>query len=489
LAEISRAHRTARIKFPKARFPAAPSTLSLLPGGPLNTDAIEAAIGRAVDSAICNDRHYPAILDFVAKSKPRFVQPGRESAIVDPSLEIVPQIVSAVVDLDASVLPIQGPPGTGKTYVSSCAILELVRRGKRVAVASNSHKAVDNLLCAVIDRAIESGETVIVIKKGGEPATGIYEDKIDNTEKNDDVRLFSASVVGGTAWLFSRSEFEKSFDHLFVDEAGQVSIANIVAMATCADNLVLVGDPMQLSQPIQGAHPGESGQSALEYLLAGHNTVPADRGIFLPVSRRMHPDVCRFISDIVYEGRLASDDGAANQKILGISAPASGAHFVPVVHFGNSQSSIEEVAAIRNEIGNLVGKTFCDRTGNQRKLELSDILVVAPYNVQVNALKAGLPAGSRIGTVDKFQGQEAVVCLISMTSSSEDELPRGIEFLLSLNRVNVAISRAMVLAKVFGSPRLLEIPCRNVSNMRLINSLCGLNERAPCGKVIGANET
>jgi uncharacterized protein len=477
LMEIDRTTRTATVKFSKARFDAAPTLTSILPGGPLNTDAIEAAIERAVDSIVRGDGRYPAIVDFVSKSGPRFSGKGRQTTIVDPRKELVPQIVSAVVDLDRSVLPIQGPPGTGKTFVSSCAILELVKKGKRVAVASNSHKAVDNLLCAVIDRATERGVNVSVVKKGGDEFDGTYVDQILQTESNDDEHLLSASVVGGTAWLFSRADFDGSFDYLFVDEAGQVSVANIVAMGTCARNIVLVGDPMQLSQPIQGAHPGESGLSALEYLLAGHNTVPADRGIFLPVSRRMHPDVCQFISDIVYEGRLTSDEGAARQKILGDpTRDLSGARLVEVSHVGNSQLSPEEVAAIRHEIELFLGKTFRDRNGNERRLELSDILIVAPYNLQVNALKAGLPQGARVGTVDKFQGQEAPVCLVSMTSSSADEIPRGVDFLFSLNRINVAISRAQVLAIVFASPRLREVPCSDVEQMRLVNSLCALGE-------------
>ena len=234
-----------------------------------------------------------------------------------------------------------------------------MRQGKRIAVASNSHKAVDNLLCAVLDRATDAGESISIAKKGGDPVTGIYSGRIYHAERNDDVQLFTASVVGGTAWLFSRVDFDTSFDYLFVDEAGQVSVANIVAMATSAKNVVLVGDPMQLSQPIQGAHPGESGLSALECLLAGHNTVPPDRGIFLPISRRMHPDVCRFISDIVYEGRLTSDDGTARQKIFGDPARrSSGVHLIEVAHVGNSQSSSEEVAAIRAEIGFLLGRKF-----------------------------------------------------------------------------------------------------------------------------------
>jgi superfamily I DNA and/or RNA helicase len=234
---------------------------------------------------------------------------------------------------------------------------------------------------------------------------------------------------------------------------------------------------MQLPQPIQGAHPGESGLSALEYLLAGHNTVPTERGIFLPVSRRMHPDVCRFISEIVYEGRLESDSGAAHQKIIGSSNDRlSGVHLIEIEHAGNVQSSLEEVSAIREKIQFLLGLRFRDRNGFERNLDLRDILVVAPYNLQVNALKAGLPRGTQVGTVDKFQGQEAVVCLLSMTSSSADDIPRGVDFLFSLNRINVAISRAQVLSLVFASSRLLEVPCSNVDDMRLVNSLCALKK-------------
>jgi predicted RecB family nuclease len=477
LMEIDRAKRIAKVKFSKARFETSPDVTSLLPGAPLNTDSIEAAIGRAVNSIIRGDGKYPAIIDFISKSKPRFLGAGRQASIINPSKEIVSEVVFAVAELDRSVLPIQGPPGTGKTYVSSCAILDLVKQGKRVAVASNSHKAIDNLLCAVIDRAVEAGNDIKVAKKGGDEFAGIYRDRIFQTERNEDAQLFTASVVGGTAWLFSREDFDTSFDYLFVDEAGQVSIANIVAMAASAQNVVLVGDPMQLSQPIQGAHPGESGLSALEYLLAGHNTVPTDRGIFLPVSRRMHPDVCRFISDIVYEGRLTSDEGAGRQKILGDTTQyLSGARLIEVSHVGNSQSSLEEVAAIRREIGLLLGKTFRDRGGYERQIELSDILVVAPYNLQVNALKVALPPEARVGTVDKFQGQEAPVCLVSMTSSSADEISRGVEFLFSLNRINVAVSRAQVLSLIVASPRLLEVPCTNVEDMRLVNSLCALKE-------------
>lgn len=191
----------------------------------------------------------------------------------------------------------------------------------------------------------------------------------------------------------------------------------------------------------------------------------------------MHPDVCGFISDIVYEGRLTSDQGASRQKILGDPAfPLSGVHLVEVAHAGNSQSSSEEVAAIRKQIEFLLGKRFRDRDGNERGIELNDILIVAPYNLQVNALKLALSPQARVGTVDKFQGQEAPVCLVSMTASSADEIPRGVDFLFSLNRINVAISRAQVLSLVFASPRLLEVSCTNIDDMRLVNSLCALKE-------------
>lgn len=477
LVQLDRQDGTAVVRFAKNRFEDAPPAISLVPQGPLATDVIERAVERAVSSIIRNDKQFPAILDFLERSKPRFAGGGRELRVINPALEVVPEAVAAIRQLDSTVLAIQGPPGTGKTYVSSCAILDLARRKKRIAVASNSHKAVDNLLSAIVDRAEEAGITISVAKKGGDGFGERYQDKIHQTHRNNDDQLFSASVVGGTAWLFARPEFLQTFDYLFVDEGGQVSIANIVAMGTCAKNIVLVGDPMQLPQPIQGAHPGESGSSALEYLLAGYNTVPLDQGIFLPISRRLHPDICRFVSDVVYEGRLRSDDGAARQALLlnGCHLPG-GVHLVEVDHSGNRQSSREEAEAIRAKMDRLIGSTFVDRDGRSRSLTLQDILIVAPYNAQVNRLKSILPPGARVGTVDKFQGQEAPVCMVSMTTSSADEVPRGIDFLFSLNRINVAVSRAQVLSLVFASPRLLKVPCSTVEQMRLVNALCALRE-------------
>ena len=471
---------TAEIGFPVRHFDDAPETLSLLPASPLNTKPIEAAIERAFGSIVQNTGRYCAVEAFLQRQSPALASRERGQSLIDLDKDLVQETVAAISDLDHSVLPIQGPPGTGKTYISSCTILELIRRGKRVAVASNSHKAIDNLLFAVLDRANEAGESIDVTKKIGDEIHGPFGNLIYQTRKNDDPKLFNADLVGGTAWLLSRPDFDQHFDYLFVDEAGQVAVANIVAMGTSARNIVLVGDPMQLPQPIQGSHPGDSGKSALEYLLADHNTVPPDRGIFLPTSRRMHPDVCEFISQIVYEGRLGSDEGAARQSLEPIEGlPRSGAHLWPVPHEGNSQTSKEEIEVISEIMGLLMGKRFTDREGRDRALTIDDILIVAPYNAQVNALKRSLPDSARIGTVDKFQGQEAPVCLLSMTTSSANELPRDIEFLFSLNRINVAISRAQILSLVFASPRLLEVPCNTVGDMRLVNTVCALASESP----------
>nr|WP_243645729.1 C-terminal helicase domain-containing protein [Sphingomonas sp. PP-CE-1G-424] len=234
---------------------------------------------------------------------------------------------------------------------------------------------------------------------------------------------------------------------------------------------------MQLPQPLQGSHPGDSGRSCLEYLIDGHRVVPPDRGVFIPISRRMHPTVCGFISSAVYEGRLGSDEASGLQTLISSTGvDLVGAGMRAVSHLGRSQVSPEEIDAISSRIGELVGATYRDRNGRERVVGHGDIMVVAPYNAQVNALRAHLPPSIRVGTVDRFQGQEAPICLVSMTTSSGEELPRDIAFLFSLNRINVAVSRAQAAAMVFASPLLLETPCRTVEEMSLVNALCMLRE-------------
>ena len=287
--------------------------------------------------------------------------------------------------------------------------------------------------------------------------------------------------VAGTAWLFADPDADQQFDALFVDEAGQVALANLIAAGTCARNIVLLGDQMQLSQPVQGVHPGRSGESGLGYLLDGVATIAADRGIFLATSYRMHPDVCRFISDAVYDGRLQPEAGnAARSLVLGDGAhprlrPAGIVH-APIAHEACSQRSDEEARLVADVYASALQQRLTDKQGAEHPMTPSNILVVAPYNVQVNLLKRLLPDGVRVGTVDKFQGQEAELVILSMTTSSEQDLPRHIEFLYSKNRLNVAVSRAKCLAIVIANPALTAIKCQMPEHMALGNTLCWVAE-------------
>lgn len=478
IEDLDRTRRKITVKTGVAKAHLLTDRLTLHPDWPLNTDVIAAALRDAIADQ-CGQREFTAIDDLLSRAVPRLTT-GARSDLLDGA-DPVAGTIAAVTAMDGTVLPIQGPPGTGKTYVTARAILSLVREGHRVGVASNSHEAIRNVLMGCVDALNELAHgskmsKVEIVHKvsGGDDGYPEGFTAVTCVTSNDHPLLTKADIVGGTAFFFSRPEFAQAFDWLFVDEAGQVGLANMVAMGRTARNLVLVGDPRQLPQVIQGAHPVPANLSCLEWMLGDHATIPPDRGIFLPVSRRMHPEVCRFISDQVYEGRLTSHPDTVRQRVGGTSFPEAGAYWVPVAHEGNAQSSPEEVAAILAATRDLMSGSWTDKDGTTTPLRQSDIIVVAPYNAQVNALRDALSIGIRVGTVDKFQGQEAPVCLVSMTASSAEETPRGMDFLFSLNRINVAVSRAKGLALVFGSPRLREASCDNVEKMRLVNTLCSL---------------
>jgi uncharacterized protein len=281
-------------------------------------------------------------------------------------------------------------------------------------------------------------------------------------------------LLAGTAWLFARSELDGQLDYLFVDEAGQVSLADALAVGTAARNVVLLGDPVQLAQVTQGTHPPGTGVSVLEHLLGDAQTIPPDRGLFLERTFRLHPDVAAFVSEAFYEGRLRAAEGCERQG----TAFGTGVRFLPVEHEGNRRSSVEEAERVRAAIDELLGGAYTDSRGRTRPLRENDFMVVAPYNAQVAALRQVLPPGVPVGTVDKFQGQEAPVVFFSMASSSGEDVPRNMEFLFSRNRLNVAVSRAKCLAILVASPKLLDIRCRTVEQMRLANALCALVESA-----------
>jgi uncharacterized protein len=385
--------------------------------------------------------------------------------------------------LERGTLAIQGPPGTGKTYTGARMICDLVRRGKKVGVCATSHKVIRNLL----DKVVEAGQEESVSPRcahkgpegGGNTAGGVAE-IADNAAALRALRSGAARVLGGTAWLWSREEFFEAVDVLFVDEAGQMSLANVLAIAQAAPALVLLGDPRQLDQPLQGSHPDGTEISALEHLLQGRKTIADDRGLFLEETWRLHPSICRFTSELFYDQRLRSIPRLERQAILG-AAPIAGAGlwFLPIAHEGNQSSSPEEVEAVAALVERLSRGDVRWRNleGEESPLRLEDILVIAPYNAQVADLSARLPV-ARIGTVDRFQGQEAPVVVYSMTTSSPADAPRGMEFLYSLNRFNVATSRARCACVVVGSPRLFEPECQTPRQMQLANAGCRYLELA-----------
>ncbi|MDA1323455.1 MAG: TM0106 family RecB-like putative nuclease [Proteobacteria bacterium] len=459
--------------------------LSLVPDEYVNPLPIPTAVQDVIEKLLVSDFSQSAIVDFLFRKKPNFTD-GRKDLIIASDLEgpaFINSVISAASALKDSYLCIQGPPGAGKTFTARHIIGALLDRGKRVGISSNSHKAITNLMSGVADHVLENGIEATLIKVGGDEDDPIFDKPNVHHRKNatssqGDLNKKSL-CVGGTAWLFCNDVmspdkgFEK-FDYLFVDEAGQVSLANLVGMSRSAKNIILAGDQMQLGQPTQGSHPDQSGQSVLEYLLQGQATIAPDMGVFLPKSYRMHPDVCTLISNQVYDGRLKSDDctlthevGVPNE-ILPIQ---SGVHFVPVIHEGNTQGSDEEAKVITDLANSLIGLPFWPvaEGSTDRIISWTDILFVAPYNYQVNLLRAALGSEARVGSVDKFQGQEAPIVFISMCASDASESPRGIDFLFSKNRLNVAISRAEALAIVVGSPNLATTPVSNLRQMELVN--------------------
>lgn len=385
---------------------------------------------------------------------------------------------------------IQGPPGTGKTYTASRAIAELLTAGKRVGVTSNSHKAILNLMAACGEALEEVGGQMLGVKAGGkadDPTFQRFAGLRYVSGSKDALGAYAGGIVGGTAWLFTRPEWEGELDYLFIDEAGQVPLANAVAMARAANNVVLLGDQMQLEQPIQGTHPGDAGMSVLQYALKDEEAsrpdapvyypvIPPHKGLFLGTSRRMHPSVCRFISESIYDGRLEHHADCERQRVE-LDGPnwvrvESGIQFSAVEHEGNVQRSDEEVARVVQVYEELVGKPFTDKDGATRPLELGDFLFIAPYNAQVRAMKDALPEGAKVGSVDRFQGQEAPVCVLSLCSSPGEYGSRGLGFILDKNRVNVAISRAKCLAVVVADPRVADTLPGSIEEMRLLNLFC-----------------
>ena len=285
-------------------------------------------------------------------------------------------------------------------------------------------------------------------------------------------------------------ELTDKFDVLVIDEAGQMSMANLMVMARCTKSIILVGDQQQLSQPSQAKHNWGAGLSTLEYWLDEQKVVPNDLGIFLTKSWRMHPKITEIVSDLFYEGKLnGSKENGINQIFWGKTfksntgkiIPNNGVHFEMVSHEGNSQESQTEIDKIKEIIDSLTNSEFqylSDGKIKKGKITKKEIIVIAPYNKQVQKLQDCLNEKAKISTVDKFQGREAAVAIFSLTSSSGNDAPRGLNFLLETNRLNVAISRAKCLSIIVGSKSLLSSSVNSINEAQLINNICKINSKS-----------
>jgi predicted RecB family nuclease len=418
---------------------------------------------------------YRAVRDLLLRNPPRLIAGQTLGGL--PNETAVQRACRVAVALDTSALPIQGPPGAGKTFTGARMICELVRDGKKVGITAVSHKVIRKLLDEVVKAARElnlPGISCAHRKEDADPESKPVREIGTNEEALASLQSGAVNVLGGTSWLWCRDEFRESVHGLFVDEAGQMSLANVLACAPAGKNLVLLGDPQQLEQPQKGSHPEGSDISGLAHLLDGRRTINEEQGLFLALTWRLNPSICSFTSELFYEGRLSTLDGLERQTI---EAPApfagAGLWFVPVVHEGNrSYSTVEiECVAMIVELLTRSGSSWIDRHGRQQALAITDIMVVAPYNDQVNRLTERLP-GLKVGTVDRFQGQEAPVVIYSMTTSAPEDAPRGMEFLYNINRFNVATSRALCACIVVGSPALFSPECHTPRQMELANVLC-----------------
>ncbi len=409
-----------------------------------------------------------------------------------PSLE---RAREAALALDDGVLPVQGPPGTGKTFTGARMIRALLRAGYRVGVTAVSHKVITNLLDEVCKADGDDGARSFA---GLQVGTGEHceDDRFTQVASGGKVAREVAkraedgeppfNLFAGTSWMWCSDHWlDDPVDVLFIDEAGQFSLADALAVAPSARNLVLLGDPQQLAQPQQGVHPPGTEASVLEHLAGEGGIVTAERGLFLEETWRMRPEITAYTSELFYKGQLGWRAHLEEQRLAHPdAAELHGLYHVPVPHEGNAKASEEEAAAVvalyRRLLVPGVAFTNPKKVPATRDLECSDLLVVAPYNAQVDLLKerlaeAGHP-DAHVGTVDKFQGQEAAVAIYSLASSSAEEAPRGMSFLYALDRLNVATSRARCATIIVSSPAVFEAECRTPEQIRMVNAFVRYRE-------------
>ncbi len=461
-----------------------PLPSSIIEGSPLvKTHHVDAIVKMAEDFLVNGAQtKYRACADIITLSNPR---------VTSGTIVALPASASTISDiaqrLDDSYLFVQGPPGSGKTYVGANVILDLLAAGKRVGITAISHKAIDNILHEMEACGRDRGMEARGVKKSsaGDPSTEF--DPHPDIQKSLIRSSGSVGVpdcgtfVAVTLYSLPRLGYDLALDYLIIDEAGQVALADALSIGIAAHNLIFLGDPQQLPQVTQGTHRFGSGRSVLEHLLGDSFHAGNVRRIFLPESRRMHPDVCGFISDVVYRGELMSIPECSQRWIELGGAPSTGLRHEPVEHLGCSTRSQAEADTVAQIVRVLLAGRFHDIDGSTRSMEQRDVLVMAPYNAQVNLLKATLHdhgfSEVEVGTVDLFQGREAPAIVYSLTTSTGDDLPRDVAFLFSRNRLNVAISRAQCLAYLVYSPAILELRCSTPTQIELVNATCSFVER------------
>ncbi len=448
-----------------ATWPALP--MAMTPGWPPDSRALKAAIAEwaaPIPATVPALPSNPA-MDVLRRLPPRAA--GGLAPVI--GADYVDAVVESVRRLEHSYLAVQGPPGTGKTYVASHVIARLVaEHGWRIGVVAQSHAVVEHVLEAVVAAGLDAALVGKAVKDPAEVESRMF----TAFAKKDDLSKFTAErpsgyVIGGTAWDFCNVKRvpRGSLDLLVIDEAGQFSLASTIAVSVAARNLLLLGDPQQLPQVSQALHPEPVDTSALGWVADGHEVLPPEYGYFLAESRRMHPAVAAPVSRLAYQGELRSHPVASTRSLDGIEP---GVRPIPVDHEGNTTWSPEEAELVVELVASLLGRDWSDARDTAsgpvrspaRPLEQADLIVVTPYNAQLTTVREALDRAGYpdvpVGTVDKFQGQEAAVAIVSLAASSASAAPRGIEFLLLKNRLNVAISRAKWAAYLLYSPGLLD---------------------------------
>ena len=459
-----------------------PKIISLTKGSPPAIGVLEKALNKfVIDYINKNGSSYKAIINLLNRGNPDLKNIKSGSKLINEDKDITDESVNVIKQMNKTCLSIQGPPGTGKTYTSAKVIIELMKDGKRVGISSNSHPAIKNLLSEIERQAKNEKFEFQGMKKSSN--SNLFEGEFikDVLDKDMPIDINDFLLFAGTAWFFSKKDMENILDYLFIDEAGQVSLANTISMATSCKNLILIGDQMQLSQPIRGTHEGYAKLSSLDYILEDKDTIPPEQGIFLRETRRLNKKICKYISESFYDSRLVPHEVTKKRKLkLELNDIGDeGIFYIPTEHFGNSQRSDEEAELINNYYSKIIGKTYEDEKG-KFKIDVKNNMVVAPFNVQANNIKQKLlkkfSKDTKVGTIDLFQGQEAKIVFISMTSSDAENLPRHKGFFFSRNRLNVAISRAQNVAIILMSPKLLMASANTIDQMKLINNFCKLLE-------------